>query len=57
MRSPSKLFSATVAIAAGMMLALPDGGDAVGSLEATLSGAEEVPGPGDPDAVALPRSR
>jgi hypothetical protein len=51
MRSPSKLFSATVAIAAGMMLAgCRTVGDAVGTgLEATLSGAEEVPGPGDPD--------
>jgi hypothetical protein len=45
------LFIAASALAAGLSLAgCETVGDAVGEgLEATLSGAEEVPGPGDPD--------
>ncbi len=51
MRSLPHLLVSTFALAAGLSLAgCATIGDAVGTgLEATLSGAEEVPGPGDPD--------
>lgn len=51
MRSLPQVFVSTFALAACLALGgCATVGDAVGTgLEATLSGAEEVPGPGDPD--------
>jgi hypothetical protein len=51
MRSHSSVLARSFAVVAGLSLAgCATVGDAVGTgLEATLSGAEEVPGPGDPD--------
>ena len=51
MRTHPRLFITTFALAAGMSLAGCETiGDTVGEgMAATLSGAEEVPGPGDPD--------
>jgi hypothetical protein len=51
MRSHSSVLARSFAVVVGLSLAgCATVGDAVGTgLEATLSGAEEVPGPGDPD--------
>jgi hypothetical protein len=47
-----KLIVPVVAVTAALLLALPVGAGDVASYSVTLNGANEVPGPGDPDGVA-----
>jgi hypothetical protein len=47
-----KLFAPVVAATVALLVALPVGAGDVASYAVSLNGANEVPGPGDPDGVA-----